>query len=134
MAKTKTSSEEIIEKKESTPVASASLVLSFVAILGAIVFCLLEITYYRTDLTASAADSSAPGMWTATRDLDSLKKRVNGILNNQLPGDDEGFDDDDMEDEGEFEDEDEEESEDEDEFEVEDEDEFEDEESEDGDL
>ncbi len=61
MAKTKTSSEEIIEKKESTPVASASLILSFVAILAAIVFCLIEVTDYRNGLSASMADSQTPG-------------------------------------------------------------------------
>ncbi len=97
MAKTKTSTEEIIEKKESTPVASASLVLSFVAILAAIVFCLVEITDYRTGLSASVADSPIPpGTNTATRDLAAQELKVNRILNNQAsPEDDADFDEDD---------------------------------------
>ena len=112
MAKTKTSSEEIIEKKESTPVASASLILSFVAILAAIVFCLLEVTDYRNGLSAIAADSATPGMSTAKRDLDALRQRVNGILSNQaLPEDDEEFDEEDDEEFDEEFDEDEEEEE-----------------------
>ena len=96
MAKTKTSTEEIIEKKESTPVASASLVLSFVAILAAIVFCLLEVTEYRTGLSASVADSQNPGDMTAKRDLLAQELKVNRIVNNQAsPEDDADFDADD---------------------------------------
>ena len=124
MAKTKTSTEEIIEKKESTPVASASLILSFVAILAAIVFCLLEVTDYRTGLSARAADSGTPGMTTAKRDLDALRQRVDRILNNQaLAEDDEEFDDGDDEDFDEDFDEDEEDLEEEDEEEFDDADE-----------
>jgi hypothetical protein len=97
MAKTKTSTEEIIEKKESTPVASASLILSCLAMLAAIVFCVLEVMDYRK---SPLTDSDTPGMATARRDLTDLKQRVSSILSDQELPEDEAKEEEDAEDEG----------------------------------
>ena len=127
MAKSKTS-EEIIEKKDSSPVATASLIVSCVALIGAVWFCVDEIMTYRQDLSARVEAADSPGTLTAKNDLRELRTRVSRILSDEAPGerdeedteddedmendedmeDDEDFDDD-MEDDEDFDDEEEEE-------------------------
>ncbi len=99
MAKTKTSSEEIIEKKESSPVATASLILSCVAMIGAIVFCVVEITDYRTGLDARLEAEARPGEKTLQGDLRNLASRVDSILKDEPFDDEDGDDEEALEDE-----------------------------------
>ena len=49
----KNTNDEIIEKRESNPVATASIVLSTLAILFAIAFSMMEIAQYRTNLSVT---------------------------------------------------------------------------------
>ena len=69
MAKTnKATSEEIIEKKESNPLGTASLILCSLAMIGAIAFCVAEIMEYRTDLNEAEASDANPARMIVGRD------------------------------------------------------------------
>jgi len=112
----KNTNDEIIEKRESNPVATASIVLSTLAILFAIAFSMMEIAQYRTNLSVTG---DRPGKASYTRDSRRLKDQVAAILAGEDSGsagedDDEAAaddDDDDEADEGGHEDDEEEEEE-----------------------
>ena len=111
MAK-KSSNEEIIEKRESNPVATASVTLSTVAILFAFAFSMLEIIEYRSNLDLEDEDS--PGAASYKRDSRRLETQVAAILDDGGAGDEDEMDavkesEDEEEDEEEDEDEDEDE-------------------------
>ena len=78
---TKNSAEEVIEKKETSPVAMAALVISMIAILGAIALQLMEIAEYRTNLSGqlAAAENPAENQLKADRKAfeDAVKKVIN---------------------------------------------------------
>ena len=81
MAKsTKTTTEEIIEKRDSTPVESSSLFLTTLALLGAIVFCLIEVVSYREDLSPNEAKAASAAKVVFQDDQLRIKGRVERIL------------------------------------------------------
>ena len=109
----KNTNDEIIEKRESNPVATASIVLSTLAIPFAIAFSMMEIAQYRTNLSVTG---DRPGKASYTRDSRRLKDQVAAILAGEDSGsagedDDEAAADDDEADEGGHEDDEEEEEE-----------------------
>lgn len=98
--------DEIIEKRASSPVATASLIISALALLGAIFLQLLEIGETRNGLTRAQRSSNNPAERIYTADLRGFKERATGIIETNTQGD-EGFPHHDEEsDEEEYEDED----------------------------
>src|SRR5262245_9793019 len=71
------SNEEIIEKKPSAPVATACLIISAVALIGAITLQLMELGEYRTGIAASDKDPAATRVNAA---LKKLKDEVSTVL------------------------------------------------------
>ncbi len=80
MAKTNRPTEEIIEKKEASPLATASLIVSCVALLGAIAFCVAELVEYRAGLSPAQAAEQDPASAIVQRDLRAFKADVEQIL------------------------------------------------------
>ncbi len=76
--------EEIIEKKPGSPLATACLVLSIVAILGAIALQIAEIGEYRRGTLGTG--QRTPGASKAQKDADALHARVEEILTRAAPG------------------------------------------------
>ena len=81
MATGTNSSEEIIEKKAGSPVASSCLVLACVALLGAIAFQVAEIAEYRTGRNAiSTNPNRGPGAVRASSDIKTITNEVDDVL------------------------------------------------------
>lgn len=75
------STEEIIEKKASSPIATSCLVISCIAIVGAIFFQIWEIADYRSGLgPVSTAVKKGVGQDLAGKDIRSINDRVGAIL------------------------------------------------------
>jgi hypothetical protein len=74
---TSTSNDDIIEKKASAPVATSCLVIACVALIGAIVFQLLEIGEYRSSVTIPATVKKGVAQdQYAKKDIDRLNEAV----------------------------------------------------------
>ena len=91
----KNTNDEIIEKRESNPVAAASIVLSTLAILFAIAFSMMEIAQYRTNLSVTG---DRPGKASYTRDSKRLKDQAAAILAGEDSSGGAGQDDDEADD------------------------------------
>jgi len=78
--------EEIIEKKTGSPIATSCLILSVVAILGAIVLQLAELGEYRR---GQLDQGRTPGKALAKKDLDKLRSEVKAIVEKKAAGVDE---------------------------------------------
>lgn len=76
--------EEIIEKKTGSPIATACLILAAVALLGSIALQITEIADYRKGNIGS--DQKTPGATKAKKDTDAFRADVENILNRKAPG------------------------------------------------
>src|SRR5688572_11815210 len=71
--------EEIIEKKASSPIATSCLVIAVVALLGGMIFQILEIGQYRRP-GIETLNRPNPGIEKAKADLEILKRKVKAIV------------------------------------------------------
>ncbi|MEC8935542.1 MAG: hypothetical protein VX958_08775 [Planctomycetota bacterium] len=78
-------SEEIIERKEGSPVATSCLVIACVAILGAISLQIAEITQVRADW--SLEEKNLNRVLHVEEDLDAITSKIDGILEKSKVGD-----------------------------------------------
>tara|TARA_B100001765_G_C19486762_1_gene331725 strand:- start:484 stop:930 length:447 start_codon:yes stop_codon:yes gene_type:complete len=78
-------SEEIIERKEGSPVATSCLVIACVAILGAISLQIAEITQVRADW--SLEEKNLNRVLHVEDDLDAITSKIDGILEKSKVGD-----------------------------------------------
>ncbi|MCS5628239.1 MAG: hypothetical protein NZ935_11695 [Planctomycetes bacterium] len=78
-------SEEIIERKEASPVATSCLVIACVAILGAISLQIAEITQVRADW--SLEEKNLNRVLHVEEDLDAITSKIDGILEKSKVGD-----------------------------------------------
>tara|TARA_B100000809_G_scaffold263249_1_gene316040 strand:- start:1202 stop:1651 length:450 start_codon:yes stop_codon:yes gene_type:complete len=78
-------SEEIIERKEGSPVASSCLVIACVAILGAISLQIAELTQVRAEW--SLEEKNQNKVLHVADDLEALTDRIDGILEKSKLGD-----------------------------------------------
>ena len=78
-------SEEIIERKEGSPVATSCLVIACVAILGAISLQIAEITQVRADW--SLEEKNLNRVLHVEDDLDAITSKIDGILEKSNVGD-----------------------------------------------
>ena len=76
--------EEIIEKKPGSPIATVCVILSIVAVLGAIAFQIAEIGEYRKGTLGTG--QRTPGASKAQKDADALHTRAEEILTRPAPG------------------------------------------------
>jgi hypothetical protein len=82
------STEEIIEKKASSPIATSCLVIAAVALLGGMVFQILETGQYRRP-GIETLNSPNPGVEKSKADLEIFRKKVKAIVDQPVgePGD-----------------------------------------------
>ena len=80
-------SEDIIEKRDSSPLATSCLVLATLAILGAITLQLLELRQVRAGMTQ--AEQNQHKVLTPASDLKKLERRVESIITDGKIGADE---------------------------------------------
>lgn len=81
MATGTNSTEEIIEKRASAPVATSCLIIACVAILGAIAFQVAEIAEYRSGRDGiSTRPGEGAGEIKARKDIDRVNKEVEETL------------------------------------------------------
>lgn len=78
-------SEEIIERKEGSPVATSCLVIACVAILGAISLQIAEITQVRADW--SLEEKNLNRVLHVEDDLEAITSKIDGILEKSKVGD-----------------------------------------------
>lgn len=83
------STEEIIEKKASSPIATSCLVIAVVALIGGMIFQILEIGQYRRP-GIETLNKPNPGVEKAKADIDALKRKVKAIVDQPVgePGED----------------------------------------------
>jgi len=80
MAQTSTnSSEEIIEKKASSPIATSCLIIACLALFGAILFQLVEIGQYRSGSVPTNV-KKGPGQDQAAKFTKTMKDAVSSII------------------------------------------------------
>ncbi|MBI4604826.1 MAG: hypothetical protein HY721_22925 [Planctomycetes bacterium] len=70
--------EEILEKKDAAPVATACLIIACVALLGAIAFQLIEVAEYRRAIKYK--EDRSPGEKQAKEHMKDFHDKVQGIL------------------------------------------------------
>ncbi|HVR76608.1 MAG TPA: hypothetical protein VMT52_19925 [Planctomycetota bacterium] len=81
--------EEIIEKKASSPIATSCLVIAVVALMGGMIFQLLEIGQYRRP-GIETLNRPTPGVEKMKADIEVLKRKVKAIVDQPVgePGED----------------------------------------------
>ena len=80
------STEDIIEKKASSPVATSCLVIACVGLLGAIFFQVWEIADYRSKITIPTVVQKGIGQDMARAAILRLEGRVREILDSSAAG------------------------------------------------
>ena len=78
-------SEEIIERKEASPVATSCLVIACVAILGAVSLQIAELTQVRADW--SLEEKNLNRVLHVEDDLEAITSKIDGILEKSKVGD-----------------------------------------------
>jgi hypothetical protein len=83
----KSSTEEVIEKRDASPVAAACLILAAVALLGALALQIAEIAEYREGFLPAQAEAENPAGDLLRRDLRAFEQSVDSVLTtNAVPG------------------------------------------------
>ncbi len=82
-------SEEIIEKKAGSPVATSCLIIAMIALLGAIVFQVMELAEYRRGVLAYDKDPD-PAKKKADLDIKKFRADFTAIIEKKVAG--EGID------------------------------------------
>lgn len=73
------SNEEIIEKRATAPIATSCLVIACVALMGAIIFQIVEIAAYRTGVAEPARINQGIAQDKAAKYMSQLKKDVEAV-------------------------------------------------------
>lgn len=82
MSPTTGTNEEIIEKRDTSPVATSCVILATLALLGAIALQLFELGEHRAELTSRERDALATGRFEAVEgaSLERLRQATDDIL------------------------------------------------------